>query len=215
MHEDRQHNALAALDVFANMARADAGDRVFVIRYLNASKKEVTVEARGATADEAEAKARRQHGIMWGDIVSVTASPGRSDAAKTETVQIGGKSFTIKEVGPKEWRYEAGLRSMNASSLDSESARQALIQRLKSTYGSTGRSDNGTASNATRNALRAGATARSNEARGADVRVYKLKKDGTRSATPFVPQMFTAEEAGKKIAYWENANPGSKFVAGK
>jgi len=59
----------------------------------------------------------------------------KADAVRTETIRIGGRSFTIKQTGPKEWRYEAGNMSRNGSGLDSEAARKALIRRLQEDYG--------------------------------------------------------------------------------
>jgi hypothetical protein len=52
-----------------------------------------------------------------------------------------------------------------------------------------------------------------NEAAGRNTLVYKLKKDGSRSNSPFASEQFTPEDADKKIKYWEGLNPGSKFVA--
>lgn len=61
---------------------------------------------------------------------------GRRDAApRTEQINIGGRTYTIKQTGPKEWRYEAGINSMNGASLDSEGARRQLIAAMQARFG--------------------------------------------------------------------------------
>jgi len=42
--------------------------------------------------------------------------------------------------------------------------------------------------------------------------VFSLKKNGEKSAKPFVNEKFTEEEADRKIKYWEGLNPNTKFV---
>lgn len=82
---------------------------------------------------------RQQNAFAALDILaradSAAFAHSRSDAA-TETIQIAGKSYTIKQTDPKEWRYEAGINSMNSASLDSESAKRQLIRALQQRYGS-------------------------------------------------------------------------------
>ena len=46
-------------------------------------------------------------------------------------VRIGGRTYRIKQTGPKEWRYEAGSMSMNGSGLDGAEVKAGLIARMK------------------------------------------------------------------------------------
>lgn len=64
-----------------------------------------------------------------------------------------------------------------------------------------------------KNALAAGRAARSADQRGATFRIYKLKKDGTRSATPFDNKLYTEDDAKRRIDMLERNNPGAKFIS--
>lgn len=78
------------------------------------------------TAKEAEKWLKDNGG--YGD------SAADADGRGTETISVNGKSFTIKRIGPKEWRWESGSTSRVGSGLSSEHAKQNLIKRLASDF---------------------------------------------------------------------------------
>ena len=150
VNPDRLHNAFAALDI---LARADS--TAFAARRSDAAhtKGRVRIKSTGRLVDVTmgESKVWDANGNEWAYSEVEKQGNGRSDAftrgrnvggevmhdadsRASETIVVHGKTFTIKQTGPKEWRWEAGTSSRNGTGLSSEHAKQNLIKRLASDY---------------------------------------------------------------------------------